>query len=139
MYFVSPRAGEKYYLRLLLSHVPGATSFADMKRICDPPAATYREAAITLGLLDDDQEWDRCIQEAATYGMPRQLRHLFATILMFNQPQEPLALWEKHSGHLIEDFEHRLRMGGFPTDDAGCKNAALWEINEILRGGGTWL
>jgi hypothetical protein len=31
MYFVNPREGERYYLRLLLCHVPGATTFVDLR------------------------------------------------------------------------------------------------------------
>lgn len=136
---MSPRVGEKYYLRLLLTHVPGARDWDDFKNVCQPPAATFRDAATVLGLLEDDLEWDRCLEEAVTYQMPRQLRHLFATILMFNQPQDPFGLWVKHKEHMVQDFEYRLRLGGFVVDPEECNNAALWEIDEILHGGGTGL
>jgi hypothetical protein len=33
MYFVNPREGERYYLRLLLCHVPGATTYNDLKTL----------------------------------------------------------------------------------------------------------
>jgi hypothetical protein len=33
MYFVNPREGERYYLRLLLCHVPGATTYNDLRTL----------------------------------------------------------------------------------------------------------
>lgn len=47
IYFVSPRAGEKYYLRLLLHHVKGATCWAQLREVNGQPAATFQEACHT--------------------------------------------------------------------------------------------
>jgi hypothetical protein len=57
MYMVQPSAGELYYLRLLLLHVPGVTSFAELRTVNGQQFATFKEAAAALGLLEDDQEW----------------------------------------------------------------------------------
>ena len=35
MYFASPNSGERFYLRLLLTVVPGATSFANLRTVND--------------------------------------------------------------------------------------------------------
>jgi hypothetical protein len=40
---------------------------------------------------------------------PKALRELFATILAFNTPSEPLALWERFKDDLAEDFLHAAR------------------------------
>ena len=64
MFFVSPKAGEKYFLRLLLCHVTGAKSYADMLQLeGKPPAENFKQACIERGLLKDDKEWDRCLNE----------------------------------------------------------------------------
>ncbi len=62
MYFVQPSEGERYLLRLLLHHVPRATSFEDLactNRHLQHPTqhASFKEACQQRGLLQDDAEW----------------------------------------------------------------------------------
>ncbi len=59
MYFVSPKAGEKYFLRLLLCHVKGAKDWDDLLNVDGVHYLTYKEACIGRGLLEDDKEWDQ--------------------------------------------------------------------------------
>jgi hypothetical protein len=78
LYFVSPRAGEKYYLRILLHNVPGAVSYETLRTGADGyVAATFQEACRRRGLLNDDQEWRECLAEAAGEVPAAQLRSLF--------------------------------------------------------------
>ena len=69
-----------------------------------PDGTAQKDAALKRGLLEDDQESDQCLEEAATYSMPAQLRQLFVTILLFNEPSNPLDLWDKYKASLAEDF-----------------------------------
>ena len=92
-------------MRMLLNHVTGSKSYDDIctlsdRRICN----TYKEAARKRGLLEDDQECDNCLTEAASCVMPSELRQLFVTLLLFNEPVNPLVLWNKHKESLSEDF-----------------------------------
>ena len=41
--------------------------------------------------------------------MPSELRQLFVTLLIFNEPADPLVLWNKHKESLSEDFLFRAR------------------------------
>ena len=50
---------ERYCLRLLLHHQPGATSYADLKTVNGAAHATFQAAAVALGLLEDDAEMDK--------------------------------------------------------------------------------
>ncbi|CAG8585914.1 3826_t:CDS:1 [Cetraspora pellucida] len=52
MYMVNPNEGEKYYLRLLLNHVKGATSFTDLKNVRDYVCTTFRESALMRGIIE---------------------------------------------------------------------------------------
>ena len=55
MYTTNPSQGERHYLRILLHHIPGATSFVDLKTTPDGVIhKTFKETAITLGLLESD-------------------------------------------------------------------------------------
>eukprot|EP00733_Pompholyxophrys_punicea_P001399 Pompholyxophrys_punicea_v1_NODE_684_length_1459_cov_6.711538.p2 type:complete len:137 gc:universal NODE_684_length_1459_cov_6.711538:282-692(+) len=86
LYFVHPSEGERFYLRLLLCHIPGARSFEELKTVRRVVCETFREAARSLHLLNDSEEWEQGLQEATVDAMPVKLRELFAVILVFNSP-----------------------------------------------------
>ncbi|XP_076035366.1 uncharacterized protein LOC143021643 [Oratosquilla oratoria] len=92
MYSASPRNAEKFHLRMLLLHVPGATSFDDLKTVGGEQLPTFKDACIRLQLLEDDNELEMALSEAAIYQMPRQLLNMFAMICLFNTPQNALLV-----------------------------------------------
>ena len=83
MYTAAPNQGERFYLRLLLLHVPKATSFQDLRTVNGEVFDSFKAAALALELLEDDNVWIKCIEEAATVQMPAALRYLFTTLLEF--------------------------------------------------------
>ena len=104
MYTASPSQGERYYLCLLLHHIPGTTSSTDLKISHRGTIhSTYKETAIALGLLESDKEWNECVEEAVVSLMPVQLHSLFVTILIFREPAEPVVLWETYKEVMDED------------------------------------
>ena len=64
-------------MRLLLLHCKGATSFDDLKNINGVQYQLFSEICLALGLIDDDEEWCRAMQESVSWMMPRSLRQLF--------------------------------------------------------------
>ncbi|UYV82683.1 hypothetical protein LAZ67_22000535 [Cordylochernes scorpioides] len=123
---VNPKDSERYHLRLLLLHVAGAQSFEDLRTVDDIVCSTFKEAAQRRGLLADDSEWDACLAEATLFQMPCQLRQLFATILIYNNPTDPVSLWTKYKGYLSEDFSRA-------TSDAAAEQMTLRELEFQLR------
>ncbi|XP_021770753.1 uncharacterized protein LOC110734939 [Chenopodium quinoa] len=107
--FVSPSKGERYFLRLLLTHVRGPTSFENMRTVNGLLCATFQEAAIKLGLLSEDDAVEKCVVEDATTQMPQALRRFFATLLIFGNPRDPLALWHKYYDAFSKDYNHSFR------------------------------
>ena len=107
MYSVSASNAEKFHLRLLLLHVPGATSFTDLRTVDGELCPTYREACIRRHLLADDNEYNQAMVEASNFQMPRQLRSMFAAICVYCEPSDPLQLWTAHQDALIEDYASR--------------------------------
>uniref|UniRef100_A0A1Y1KCC0 ATP-dependent DNA helicase n=8 Tax=Photinus pyralis TaxID=7054 RepID=A0A1Y1KCC0_PHOPY len=104
MYFVNLKDMEKYCLRLLLLHVRGATSYEDLRTVNGKLHDTYQEAAKAINLLDDDEEWDKAMDEAELFRMPRELRLLFATILIQVHPSTSSELYLKYKTSLMEDY-----------------------------------
>ena len=102
IYFVSPRSGDLFFLRLLLNNVAGATSYEDL---CTFQGVTHRKDDQTLdfqaacrsrGLCDDDNELHAALIEGAALGTAVSVRHLFVSMLMYSQPSNPKELWEEH-------------------------------------------
>ena len=83
IYQVHPSHPERFALRLLLLHRKGVTSFEDLRTIDGYLHETFKDAARAMGLLEDDTEHRRCLQEASIMNMPSQMRQLFATLLVF--------------------------------------------------------
>ena len=83
MNLTNPSEGERFYLRMLLCHVKRPTSFRNLKTVEDVEYATFKDAAIARGLWENDREWEYCVEESSSVASPKQLRDLFATLLVF--------------------------------------------------------
>ena len=55
-FYVHPNSRELYYLRLLLNHKIGATSFQSLRTHNDVIYPTYQAMCYAFGLLGDDKE-----------------------------------------------------------------------------------
>jgi len=92
----APTDKDRFYLYLLLLHVPGATSDQALRT---PPgssvALTYKEAAVARGLVDDDREYYLAMEEAAELRSASRLRELFAYLLVHCEPVPALELWTR--------------------------------------------
>jgi hypothetical protein len=83
-------------------------------RLC----ATFKEACFARGLLEDDREWNECLEQASLWATGVKLRSLFVTILRDCQPIFPVVLWEKFKDHLCDDLERALQRRNIPHPSA---------------------
>jgi hypothetical protein len=83
MYTVGLNDQKRFYLRLLLLHVSGATSYEYLRTVDGIEYATFKESAFHRNLLDTDEEWEKCLEETAIYQMPPQMRQIFAFICIY--------------------------------------------------------
>ncbi|XP_072013683.1 uncharacterized protein [Amphiura filiformis] len=98
---------ELYFLRMLLHHQKGATSYNDLRTVAGEEQPTFQATCLKLGLLEDDTEIDKVMEEAAGIRFGNQLRDVFATILIWIRPSDPLSFYERHLPTLCEDLMHR--------------------------------
>ncbi|KAJ9562714.1 LOW QUALITY PROTEIN: hypothetical protein OSB04_007874 [Centaurea solstitialis] len=99
----NPARGERYYLRLLLSHISGPTCFEDLYTVNGVLHPTFRKAALERGLIETDDNVSHCLAEASVFQFPSALRRLFATILIYCEPGYVRKLWDEHYDSLSED------------------------------------
>ena len=109
VYTINPRQEECFYLRLLLHHIREPQSFAELKTVEGDLCSSFREACFKLGLLEDDNQYHLAMQEASVSNSASSLRSLFAVILTWCEPSNPLDIYEHHKEHMAEDFLHQQR------------------------------
>ena len=104
--YAYPSERERFYLRVLLNHVRGPTSFTSIRTVSGVVSPIFRECCEKLGLVESDSSLDAALNEAVTFQMPYALRRMFATIMVFCEYTNIRALWEKHFDSMAEDYRH---------------------------------
>lgn len=134
VYFAGPAAGERYYLRMLLYIVKGPRSWEDLKTVNGIVHETFKAACAARGILETDEEFDHCLEEAGIMQTGRQLRNLFAIILLECSPIDPVLLWNTHAHNLSDDCRGRLQQRNIahPTNEQ-IFSLALQDLNENLQ------
>ncbi|KAB2625677.1 hypothetical protein D8674_017337 [Pyrus ussuriensis x Pyrus communis] len=110
---VSPAEGEKFYLRILLNHVRGPTSFTNLRTVNGVLHPTFKQAA--------EQ------REASVIQMSSALRRLSVTILVYCAPIGVRGLWDEFCPFMMEDYVSMTNIT--PTL---ATNILLCELNILL-------
>ena len=100
---LSPHQSERYYLRMILHNKAGAKSFEDLRTINGETHPTFNAACRALGLLEDDSEIDKALDEAALIRFGDNLRDVFVTLLVNCMPANSFELWNRWRRTLCED------------------------------------
>ncbi|KAG3093268.1 hypothetical protein PI124_g10683 [Phytophthora idaei] len=137
MIHVSPRDMQRFYMRVLLCHRKGPTSFENLRAVDGVTYDSYREAALHAGYLEDDSQWVACMTEASQFRMPYQLRQLFATIIVYSQVVEVGALWERFYDDLSLDFGYKYRSLEGHAKEEMVKFHTLKSLNDLLLANGS--
>ena len=122
---------ELFHLRNLLHVVKGPKSFKDIRTVDGYECATYQEAAIKLGLFEDDRAIEQTLEEAFSIKIGRAFRHCFVILMIHATPADPMSLYEKFAYKLCEDFMPRDSVLAEPTE--AMKNKALNEMNALFK------
>ena len=143
MYNVKPSSGELYYLRLLLLHVPGVTSWTDFMEGAprtdgSPIPDSCREAARAHGLLHDDVESLEMLREALelrhTSRDRRKLHELFAEALVWCDVADPLRLWSQYLTLLSEQRDVRKDATYADVSDRELACECYKVLDAVLQG-----
>ena len=133
---VNPVAGDVYYLRMLLhdDHCKGKTGFDDLKVIATGrPCETYKSVCFELGLLSDDLEWNRILEESAVTRMCPQIRDLYIIILMFCEPSNPRQLYDQFWTTWCDDIEQKALKKGTVLTETQKETLVLLDLEMKLQ------
>ncbi|XP_071726839.1 uncharacterized protein [Rutidosis leptorrhynchoides] len=135
--YIHPAFGEAFFLRMLLCHQKGCTSFADIRTVNQVEHQTYCSDCEAAGLLGNDKEWTIALEEASVSGIASQLRSLFAHILVYCIVSNSVALWEKHWKIMSDDIPLRaaasLKMEKLYINNEDLHNYVLYEVEILLN------
>ncbi|CAN0925705.1 ATP-dependent DNA helicase PIF1 [Linum grandiflorum] len=140
---VPPQANDVFYLRLLLTKIPGALTFEDLRTVNGIRYNDYRQACQALGLLATDDEWNEVMAEVSRWGMPPLIRTTFVSLLMFCHVTSPTQLFDQWWPSMSDDFRRRLEQNSNgPLEGslvARLRNQVLQSMQTLLHNYGSSL
>ncbi|KAG2212510.1 hypothetical protein INT45_000892 [Circinella minor] len=99
-----------FSLRLLLLNVRGPVSFEALRTFNNIVYQTFEATALARGLLESDDEWDRCLTEASIHApSAASLRELF---LPNNETELVPDQWNQIYQRTLGDIDTRLQITG---------------------------
>ena len=104
VFTVPPSEQELHCLRLLLFTVKGPDSFESLRTFEGVLCLTFKEAARKHGLLEDDQQYIKAMEEAKFSDTAFKMRQLFVTIITSCDISDPKRLWENFNDDLSDDL-----------------------------------
>nr|GEV79972.1 ATP-dependent DNA helicase PIF1-like [Tanacetum cinerariifolium] len=74
MVSANPAEGERFYLRLLMSHVCGPTDWKDLYTVNNVLYQTFQRSALERGLIENNDALSTCLGEGSLFQFPPALR-----------------------------------------------------------------
>ena len=112
--------------------VNGAKILESLRTVTDKIHDTFVATCVALGLIDDDDEYVRAMNEAEICMMPRQLRRMFIRILIHCQPLHPENRWEEFKDEMSQDFARHM-------ERPQAHRKAYIQVNTLLLSEGSCL
>jgi hypothetical protein len=106
---IYPSAGEVWYLRVLLLNRP-CKSFEDALTHNDEICTTFQRSALLHGYVDDQKESSMCFAEAMLFKCPKELRSLFAFLVVQGFPTHHLIYDDIIFDAMTDDYNDNLAL-----------------------------
>ncbi|CAN0900850.1 ATP-dependent DNA helicase PIF1 [Linum grandiflorum] len=137
IYSVPPRSGDTFYLRILLTKIPGALNYESLRTVNGVLYPDFQKACQAHGILSTDDEWNDVMAEVSHWGMPPLIRSTFVSLLMFCNVTSPEELFEQWWPSMADDFKRRLeRLNDQPINDdlsETLRNQVLQTLQTLLH------
>ena len=117
LYSIHPTQIELYALQLLLNHVKGPKSYQDIQTVKRVLHDSFKDAAIALGLVQDDYIWIECMKEHHDWQTNIHLIHqLFVTIIAKYEVNKHKTFYKTCKNYLHVDFLQRYNYKEFSSE-----------------------
>jgi hypothetical protein len=116
IYQINPFQGELYYLRRLLTVVPGPISFEDLRTVDGRLCTTFQEACYARGIVSSDTEWEDCFNEAKDLRTGWHLRRLLLSAMLYGGLHDAASVWLRFGDHICDDLAYHLRRENLQCD-----------------------
>ncbi|XP_076065050.1 uncharacterized protein LOC143039083 [Oratosquilla oratoria] len=115
---VTSKAVELFFLRLLLTHKKGPTSYEDLRTVDGVMYDTNLEAVKASGLLSDASVWSETVMDVInSTNDRRRLRETYACMLVFTDDmQDQSVIWEETKDYFSSDFLQAARLTDYNED-----------------------
>ena len=97
-------------------------------RVCE----SFKEVCSELGLLSNDNEWQKILDESAVTKMCPQIRQMFVIILLFCMPTNPLTLFTEFWTTWYDDIKYKAERRGVRLDEIQLKTLVLLDLEMRL-------
>ncbi|PKA66941.1 ATP-dependent DNA helicase PIF1 [Apostasia shenzhenica] len=138
--YAKPTSGERYYLRILLNIVKGATNFSELKTVENIHYHTFKDACHARGLQENNNEWHHALQEASYWASFSQLLHLFSTMLLYCEITDINKLWQTCLAVSNDDYICQIKKKNqspiININMTEIQNQILIELENILKNNG---
>ena len=84
-----------------------------------------KDACIALGILEDEQEWDECLNKIENSVTPKRFQNIFATLVIENSPTHVEDLFERYHSKFVEDYTYTH----VQYYDAGLEGEECWALS----------
>ncbi|GAA0171615.1 hypothetical protein LIER_41192 [Lithospermum erythrorhizon] len=119
------------FLASLIEQLRCLTSYNDLLMVGGIMCETFLDAAYKRGLLHNDDDISKTMEDASTYRMPSELRRLFATLLHYCRPSNVRKLFDEYYEQMAEHFT-RLQ-AQLNLSDRDIRHKVLQGINDTLE------
>ena len=132
---------ELFGLRTLLNYVTGSTSFEDIRTVDGILQESFNKACIALGLLENDEMWINCMNEAVDELTAKKCRQLFVVLILHCGVSDKENFFDRYLNDLKEDFVYKFHERGYGQNSCEeyAKNELICDLSDqVTTAGGSW-
>ena len=101
---IHPNNSELFCLRQLLLHQKGCTSFKELQTVDGELCPTFKAACVAMHLIENNDMWINCMDEAITLYTATSCTNLLIAILCENEVANPRDMFHRYHDFLMKDF-----------------------------------